>query len=63
MRASGRSAFDGVTCIKEQNEPLIQGIAYLCEYKSGDARSENHSEFEWVTESQLKATYLVRMEF
>lgn len=41
--------------ITEPNEPLIQGVRFLCVYISGVPSSTRHSEFRWVTIEQLAA--------
>ena len=40
--------------IKESNDPLIQGIKFLCIYSAGTPESKNHSEIRWVNEEELK---------
>lgn len=40
--------------ISEPNEPLIQGVRFLCLYKRGEPRSQNHSELVWVTVEEFK---------
>ena len=39
--------------IQYPDEPNIPGICFLCEYKGGDPKSENHSEVKWVSEQEL----------
>jgi isopentenyldiphosphate isomerase len=40
--------------IDTNNEPLIPGIRFLCEYKRGEPLSKNHSEITWVSEAQFE---------
>ncbi|KAF5417698.1 MAG: hypothetical protein C5S49_02950 [Candidatus Methanogaster sp.] len=39
--------------IVKPDEPLIPGIKFLCIYKGGEPKSENHSEVRWVSEEEL----------
>jgi hypothetical protein len=42
--------------LREPGHPLIPGIRFLCEGADDvEPRSNNHSEFLWVTEKELKA--------
>ncbi|GAB6163741.1 hypothetical protein JCM12298_29010 [Desulfothermus naphthae] len=41
-------------CINYPSEPKIPGIKFLCLYKGGTPKSENHTEIKWVTEEELK---------
>ena len=41
--------------INQPNEPIIPGIKFLCVYKNGQEKSENHTEIRWVTEDEIKS--------
>lgn len=43
--------------IVESNEPLIPGIEFLCIYRGGIPKSENHSEIKWVNEEELNSIH------
>jgi hypothetical protein len=47
--------------IQIPGQPVIPGIAFLCLYRSGEPKSENHTEVKWVTEEELKG--MPREEF
>lgn len=40
--------------IRQPDEPIIPGIKFLCEFKSGKFQSNNHSEHKWVTKEELE---------
>jgi class 3 adenylate cyclase/isopentenyldiphosphate isomerase len=41
--------------IHSPEEPLIPGIRFLCEYKSGNPKSQRHTEIKWCSISELEA--------
>lgn len=41
--------------IRHPEDPDVPGICFLCTYKSGTPRSENHAEVKWVGENDIRS--------